>query len=174
MGAVSVSVAIGRSAGRPRFGGRLPQGDHDTVPADGERVASGIERRRALQSQLELSGALFSTLPDSRQHVLNRCARRWLGQHFTQTVLDFGRDQARAQKRRHALQLRHHETTRHAAALIQWHLARSAMVFLIQPTRHRDLAPQGHPLLVDHLLETVYPTVTNQGVGGDLTGLRQS
>jgi ornithine carbamoyltransferase len=70
-----------------------------------------------LQSQLKLSGALFSTLPDSSQHVLNRRARRRLRQHFTQAVRDFGRDQARTQKRRHALQLRHHESARQAAAL---------------------------------------------------------
>ena len=48
------------------------------------------------------------------------------------------------------------------------------MVFLIQPTWHYDLAPQTHPLLVDHLLEAVQPTVVSQRVGGDLTGVRQS
>ena len=48
------------------------------------------------------------------------------------------------------------------------------MVFLIQPTWHYDLAPQTHPLLVDHLLEAVQPTVVTQRVGGDLTGVRQS
>ena len=97
------------------LGRGLAQGDHDAVPADDEGVALGIERRRGFQAELELLGALLRALPDCRQHVLNRCARRRLGQHFTQAVFDFARNQAGTQKRRHPLQLRHHESTRHAA-----------------------------------------------------------
>ena len=133
----------------------------------------GIQRHRLLQGPLQRFSAVLGTLPDGGQQVLNRGARRRLGQHFSQAVLDFGRDQAGAQKGRHALQRGHHETIHHAAALIQRHPACSAPIVLIQPSWHHDLAPQGHPLFVDHLLESVYPSLTYHRVLSDLTSLRQ-
>ncbi len=137
------------------------------------RVSLDLQRRRVLQGQLELLGVVLGVLPDGGQQMLNGGARRGLGQHLGQAVLDFGRDQAGAQEGRETLQGRNHESMDPAAALIQGHPAGAAPIGLIQPARHLDLAPQGHPFLVDHLLEAVDLTAVDHGVVGDFARLRQ-
>ena len=117
---------------------------------------------------------VFGVRPDGGQQMLYGGARRGIGQHLGQAVFDFGRDQAGPQEGGEPLQGRHHESADHAAALIQEHPAGAAPILLKQPPRHPDLAPQGHPLLVDHLLEPVDPTVVDHGVVGDLARLRQT
>ena len=117
---------------------------------------------------------VLGILPYGSQQVLNGGARGRLGQQFTQALLDIGRDHAGAQKRGHALQLRDHESLDHAATLVHRHAAGAAAIGLIQPPRHHDLAPQGHPLLVDHLLESIPLTVVYHGVVTHFTSLSQA